>query len=266
MKLVNQDSLKKELSNLFNTRSSKFITARSELMKFESIWKLIDNFDPDNAFDIPMELQLRRFLSMDGDCKYYKYILACIFFKCHTDSSIAYIEKSVGKNTNLQGRKPTDFAFDLVCGWIFELFLFNNFGLEKSGCDSDHILQKGKSINSGADFVIANHSIELSADNYGVSYNQDHLHLRYNKWDKIFSEENYLFVLCPNDLKYYLYHTHYLNENLRVQWLDRIPAFSRKGQDVPGTKLSGWKNLQAFDLNHENLKKSFNYIKYGKAE
>ena len=84
MKLVNEKFLKQELSNLFNTRSSKFITSRSELKKFNSIWKIVDNFDPDHAFDTPLELQLRRFLSLEGDCKNFKYILACIFFKCHT--------------------------------------------------------------------------------------------------------------------------------------------------------------------------------------
>lgn len=265
MKLVKEKFLKQELSNLFNTRSSKFITARSELKKFNSIWKIVDNFDPDHAFDTPLELQLRRFLSLEGDCKNFKYILACIFFQCHTDSSIAYIEMSVGKNKNLQGRKPIHFAFDLVCGWIFELFLFNNFGVQKSGCDADYILQKGKSINSGADFILGNQSIELSADNYGVSCEKDHLHLRYNKWDKILAEEMYLFVLCPNHSKYYLYHTHYLNEHLNIEWLDRIPAFS-KNKDVPGHKLSGWKNLKAFDLNHSNLQKHFNYIEHGVIE
>lgn len=259
---VQEHELKSKLGELFNNRSSQGITKRDELKKFKSVWNLIDNFDPDNSFDIPMEQQLRRFLSMDGDCKYYKYILACIFFNCHTDSSIAYIEMSVGKNTNLQGRTPTEFAFDLVCGWIFELFLFNNFGVQKSGCDADHILQKGKSINSGADFILGNQSIELSADNYGVSCEKDHLHLRYNKWDKILSEEMYLFVLCPNHSKYYLYHTHYLNEHLNIERLDRIPAFSKK-KDVPGHKLSGWKNLKVFDLNHSNLEKHFKHIEYG---
>jgi len=266
MRLVNEKFLKQELSNLFNTRSSKFITSRSERKKFNSIWKIVDNFDPDHAFDTPLELQLRRFLSLEGDCKNFKYILACIFFKCHTKESKAYVDASLKENPNLQKRIPISFAFDLVCGWIYELFLFNNFDLKKSGCDSDHVLHKGEAINSGADFIVGNHCVELSADNYGVSCNKDYLHLRYQKWPKILAEENYLFVLCPNDLKYYLYHTHYLNERLSSEWLDRIPQFSQNGEDVPGTKLCGWKKLKALDLNHENLRKSFNYIKYGKAE
>ncbi len=262
---VQEHELKAKLGELFNGRLSEGITAKAQLIKFKSAWNLIDISDPNNSFEPPMEDQLRRFLSMDGDCKHYKYILACIFFRCHTDSSIAYIEMSVGKNKNLQGRKPIDFAFDLVCGWIFELFLFNNFGLQKSGCDADYILQKGKSINSGADFVLGNQSIELSVDNTGVSCDSDYLHLRYNKWDKILSEEMYLLVLCPNHSKYYLYHTHYLNEHLNIEWLDRIPAFSKK-KDVPGHKLSGWKNLKAFDLNHSNLEKHFKHIEHGVTE
>lgn len=262
---VKQEELKSKLGDLFNSRSSKGITSRPDLVKFKSVWKLIDNFDPDNVFLVPMDRQLRVFLSQAGDCKNFKYILACIFFKCHTDESIAYIEDSVGKNTNLQGRKPIDFAFDLVSGWIYELFLFNNFGVEKSGCDSDHILHKGRSINSGADFIIGNQFIELSVDNHGVSCNRDHLHLRYDKWDTIFSEEMFLFVLCSNDLKYYLYHTFDLAEKLDIEKLKAIPAWSKK-KDVPGTKLSGWSRLNCFDLNHSNLTKSFNYIKYGRAE
>ena len=262
---VQEHELRSKLGELFKNRSSQGITKRDELKKFKSVWNLIDNFDPENSFDIPMEQQLRRFLSMDGDCIYHKYILASIFFKCHTDSSIAYIENSLKNNTNLQDRKPIDFAFDLVCGWIFELFLFNNFGVQKSGCDADHILQKGKSINSGAEFVLGSQSIELSADNYGVSCERDYLHLRYNKWYKILAEEMYLFVLCPNHSKYYLYHTHYLNKHLNIKWLPRIPAFSKK-KDVPGHKLSGWKKLRAFDLNRPNLQKHFNYIEHGIIE
>lgn len=286
---VQENELKAKLGDLFNNRSSEGVVSRpnlkkfnpssrkweedkwekktlnQQLKKFKSAWNLIDNFDPDNLFEIPMEDQLRRFLSMDGDCKHYKYILACIFFQCHTDSSIAYIKKSLKDNKNLQNRAPLDFAFDLVCGWIFELFLFNNFGVQKSGCDSDYILQKGKSINFGADFTLGNQKIELSADNTGISCDRNHLHLRWDKWEAILEEEMYLLVLCPNHLKYYLYHGHHLNKHLNVEWVDRIDAFS-KDEDVPGYKLSGWKNLKVFDLNHSNLQKHFNYIEHGIIE
>ena len=76
---VQENELKSKLGDLFNSRSSDGITNNQELKKFKSVWNLIDNFDPDNSFDIPMEDQLRRFLSLEGDCKHYKYIKKLLF-------------------------------------------------------------------------------------------------------------------------------------------------------------------------------------------
>jgi hypothetical protein len=245
------NNIKKDLGDLFNNRSPRYISSRL-LKKFQSVWDLVDRFD--------MEQELRVFLSQAGDCKNHKFLFASIFFNYHTPESINYIRNAVNSNNNLQGRDPSEFAFDLIVGWIFELFLFKNFGLSKSGCDSDYILQKGKNIHSGADFQLNNNLIELAVDNHGVTLYKNHLHLRYHKWNKILKDKMFLFVLCPNDLKYFLHHSSYLQNHLSIKYLDAIPAFS-KFKDVPGHCLSGWQNIPFFDLNKENLKNSFNELK-----
>ena len=248
MKLVHEETLKPELGKLFKERSSRYITNKRSLYKFKSVWKLVDRFG--------IEQELRVFLSQAGDCKYFKFLFACIFFNCHTESSVKYIENSFRDSSNLQGRKAVDFSYDLLIGWIFELFIFEKFGLKKSGCDSDYILYKGKSVNSGADFSLNNQLIELVVDNNGLTCNKDILHLRYNKWDKLLEDDMFLFVLCPNDMKYFLNYSRYLAETLDVKRLDAIPAFS-KYKDVPGVEIKGWNNIHCFDLTIENLNKSF---------
>ena len=127
------------------------------------------------------------------------------------------------------------------------------------------MLEKGKSINSGADFVLGNSLIELAVDNLGLSLEKDVFHLRYGKWDRILEDEMFLFILCPNHLKYYLYHSYVYAEQLNIYAVDEIKAFS-KYRKVGGTEFKGWNNLDPFDLNQKNLEKSFDYILGQKIE
>ena len=249
--ITDESNLKSELSELFSNRSSR-LTNKSSVTKFRSVWALVDAFD--------FEHELKTFLCREGDCRFVPYLFASIFFKCHTKQSESYINNLFKHNRNLQGRSKQDFAFDLIIGWIFELIIFKNFGLEKSGCDYDYMLEKGKSINSGADFVLGNASIELAVDNIGYSVDKNLFHLRYGKWDRILEEEMYLFILCPNHMKYYLYHAYEYASKLNIEQIDEIKAFS-KWQKVGGTEFTGWQNLKAFDLNKANLEKSFMHIK-----
>ena len=253
--IVSEKDHKSELSGLFKARSS-YLNSKSSVRKFDSIWSLVDNFH--------FEEELKVFLCREGDCKFCPYLFAFIFFNCHTDSTINYLNNLFGKNRNLQGRTKQEFAFDLIIGWIFELFIFKNFGLKKSGCDYDYILEKGKSINSGADFVLGNASIELAVDNLGYSLERDMFHLRYGKWDRIVEDEMFLFILCPNHMKYYLYHACEYADKLDITPIDEIKAFSRY-QKVGGTEFKNWDNLPAFELNKTNLQRSFEYIQYGKV-
>jgi hypothetical protein len=245
--IFDQTTLKDNLSDLFATRQSK-LTNKSSVKKFRSVWGLIDAFD--------FEHELKLFLCREGDCSRVPYLFASIFFNYHTDTSTSYLNNLFNQNRNLQGRKKQDFAFDLIIGWIFELIIFKNFGLKKSGCDYDYMLEKGKSINSGADFVLGNKLIELVVDNNGLTCHKDVLHLRYSKWDKLLEDDMFLFVLCPNDLKYYFYYSYYLADKLDVKRLKAIPAFS-KFKDVPGTELTGWNKLDCLDVNRNNLNNSF---------
>lgn len=246
----NPNNLKQDLGRLFAERSSRYINKRLK-SKFHSVWALVDAFD--------MTHQLRVFLSQAGDCKNHRFLFASIFFNYHTPDSIGYIRNAVGSNNNLQGRDPCEFAFDLLIGWIFELFLFKNFGLSKSGCDFDYTLHKGSNIHSGADFYLNNHLIELVVDNRGITLHKNHMHLRYRKWDKIIKDKMYLLVLCPNDLEYFFHHSSYLSENLSIKYLEAIPAFS-KFKKVPGHRLSGWRNVKHYTLNKQNLKTCFSLL------
>lgn len=254
--IVDQTELKDSLGHLFNTRSSH-LTSKSSIKKFHSVWKLVDAFD--------FEHELRVFLCREGDCRFIPYLFASIFFRCHTEESQNYINNLFNQNRNLQGRDKKDFAFDLIIGWIFELIIFKNFGLEKSGCDYDYMLEKGKSINSGADFTLGNSLIELAVDNLGLSIERDVFHLRYGKWDRILEEEMFLFILCPNHLKYYLYHAYDYADKLNIYPVDEIKAFS-KYRKVGGTEFKGWSNLPSIDLSKQNLQKSFAYIQGQKTE
>jgi hypothetical protein len=253
--IIDEVNLKNTLGELFSTRSSR-LTNHSSIKKFRSVWALVDAFN--------FEQDLKIFLCREGDCKFVPYLFASIFFKCHTKKSQQYIDNLFNHNRNLQGRNKQDFAFDLIIGWIFELIIFKNFGLEKSGCDYDYMLEKGKSINSGADFTLGNASIELAVDNLGYSLERDVFHLRYGKWDRILEEEMFLFILCPNHMKYYLYHAYEYAGRLDINPVEEIKAFSRY-QKVGGTEFKNWDNLPAFELNKTNLQSSFEYIQYSKV-
>lgn len=251
--IVERNVLKDTLSNLFQNRCSK-LTSKTDIKKFRSVWAMVDALNSQQS--------LRVFLCREGDCKNIPYLFASIFFNCHTKESEEYINKLFNNNKNLQGRDKKQFAFDLIIGWIFELIIFKNFGLQKSGCDYDYMLEKGKSINSGADFILGNISIELAVDNLGLSLDRNVFHLRYEKWDRILEEEMFLFILCPNHLKYYLYHAHHYSDRLNIKKVDEIKAFS-KYRKVGGTEFTGWDKLDAFDLNQKNLENSFDYISSG---
>ncbi len=248
--IVESNNLKTTLSDLFLTRSSR-LTNKTSIKKFHSVWKLVDAFNSEQSF--------KGFLCREGDSKIVPYLFASIFFNCHTEESTEYLNNLFQSNRNLQGRNKRDFAFDLIIGWLFELIIFKNFNLKKSGCDYDYMLEKGKSINSGADFVLGSSLIELAVDNLGLSIDKDVFHLRYGKWDRILEDEMFLFILCPNHMQYYLYHAYVYAEKLNIYSVDEIKAFS-KYRKVGGTEFKGWKNLESFDLNTKNLERSFGYI------
>lgn len=248
--IVAEENLKSTLSSLFKDRKSYLIN-RSNIKKFRSVWSFIDAFN--------FEHELKVFLCREGDCKFVSYLFASIFFNCHTEKSQNYINKLFSYNNNLQGRSKQDFAFDLIIGWIFELIIFKNFGLEKSGCDYDYMLEKGKSINSGADFTLGSALIELAVDNLGYCLERDIFHLRYGKWNRILEEEMFLFILCPNHMKYYLYHAYEYSDKLNIYAVDEIKGFS-KYKKVGGTEFKDWSNLKALDLNRQNLQSSFDSI------
>ena len=253
--IVDLDKFKPALSCLFKNRSSEYLVDPEDVKKFNTVWSFIDKFD--------LEEDFRKFLSKEGDCKNFKFIFAAVFFNCHTNESIDFINQSISKNSNLQDRHPCKFAFDLLFGWILEYFIFNKFGskfgVKKSGCDYDYSFQKGRNINSSADFVLGTRLIELSVDNWGCSLpRKNAFHLRWKKWPKILEEDMYLFILCPNHSKYHFYHCSSYAEALDVSYIKRIHSFSKGKEDVDGYLFKGWNKLPARDLTPDNISKSFN--------
>ena len=103
-KIVKPDSFKPILGELFKNRSSEYLISTEDIKKFNTVWRFIDKFN--------LEEDFRKFLSKEGDCKNFKFIFAAVFFNCHTNESIDFINQSISKNSNLQDRHPCKFAFD----------------------------------------------------------------------------------------------------------------------------------------------------------
>ena len=187
-------------------------------------------------------------------------IFPSILLNCHTESTIKFIEDSVGLNENLQERHPIKFCFDLLSGWVPEALIHSsNLGLNKSGCDYDYVFRKGSNINHDSDFKFQNKSIELKVDYTNVIKRKDHFHFRYNKFDKLLSSNSFIFIINIQELKYYFYPASTYKDSLEFKFLERVPCFSR-GKSVPGYEASGWRGLPSTELTTPNLKNTLSKI------
>ena len=220
----------------FQTDSHQAEQGLYNLNKFEQAWKLVLAFKAQNTF--------KYFLKELGDNQQLPLLFASIFFNCHTEQTINFIVNAVGDNPNLQKRHPVFFAYDIITGWIPECILSEPFGLEKSGCDSDYKLKKGKKIDGSADFKLGDQSIELAMDYQDKIKYHDIFNLRYNKWKNMQKPNSNLLILCTKSWRYYLYPLSVYNEKIHAEYTDRIEAWSSRDHSTKGYELSGWNNLK----------------------
>ena len=245
-----------ELRNCFVKKKHFFVESESGKYnnhKFYQAWKLVEKLNAINP--------LKHFLKNVGDNESIPYVFASIFFNCHTQETIDFVVNAVGSNGNLQKRHPIQFAYDLMTGWIPECILAKPFNLEKSGCDSDYKLRKGKGINGSEDFILDNQKIELSMDYTNLINNKNKFNLRYDKWNRLFEEESYLLILCTKSWEYYFYPTLTYAERLNNITPVKIPAFN----NTDGYELSGWKNIDSKPLTRKNLMRSFDWLRCPQA-
>lgn len=242
----------------FQTDSFENEQGRYNLNKFKQAWKLVLTLEAQNGF--------KYFLKDLGDNQQCPLLFASIFFNCHTEKTINFIVNAVGNNENLQNRHPVFFAYDIITGWIPECILAEPFNLEKSGCDSDYKLQKGKKINGAEDFKLGDQRIELAMDYTDKIKKDDILNLRYRKWQNMQNPNSNLLILCTKSWRYYLYPISVYNEKINAEYKDRIEAWSGKNHSVKGYELSGWNNLQPKIITKNNLSYSFEEIKTKNCE
>lgn len=246
------------LRNCYSNKIHFQTGSYQNLNKFEQIWKLVLGLGAQNEF--------KQFFKDLGDNKEIPLLFASTFFNCHTQETINFIESSVGDNTNLQKRHPLSFAYDIITGWIPEFILAEYFDLEKSGCDSDYKLQKGKNINGAEDFKLGDQGIELAMDYTDLIRKENIFNLRYNKWKNIQKPNSNLLVICTKSWRYYIHPVSFYKEKIHAKYKDRIEQWSRKDNDVKGYELSGWNNLKPNTLTKSNLSNSFNEIKTKNCE
>lgn len=266
MKILKESEYKKELRQLFLLLSNAkrdsdyknpycdYAASRRQLASFKFAKRL-------NAVE-----DLRYFLSKEGDCTEHPLLFGGIFFGIFTDETHEYVFEQLKNMRNNQGRNLTNKASQLVDGWTYEYILMKTFGLKKSGTDSNFLLKiiKNKKSNKSsahdADLFLGRHKVEVMSDSGGWILEKNSLDFRLDKWDELLSEESYVFAPLGNNGRYFLYHTHDLNESLSKEYNTKV-----FGGGVRGTRTYGWDKLSHHDINYNQILNHFNYIQYGKS-